>query len=104
MASILGKLFSLFGGGREGGDAKPAASSSVEYQGFTIRAEPYKEAGQYQTAGVITKEIDGVTKEHRFIRADRYASLDDAIAFTFAKGRQIIDEQGRLPGRGLFNT
>jgi hypothetical protein len=104
MASILEKFLSLFGGGgREGGPGKPAASSSVEYQGFTIRAEPYKEAGQYQTAGVIIKEIDGVTKEHRFIRADRYASLDDAIAFTHAKGRQIIDEHGRLHGRGLFD-
>ena len=103
MASIFGKFLALFGGGGEGAGAKPAASSSVEYNGFTIRAEPYKEAGQYQTAGVITKEIDGVTKEHRFIRADRYASLDDAIAFTFAKGRQIIDEHARLPGRGLFD-
>jgi hypothetical protein len=52
---------------------------------------------------VIIKEIDGVTKEHRFIRADRYASLDDAIAFTHAKGRQIIDEHGRIHGRGLFD-
>ena len=104
MASILEKFLSLFGGGREGDAAKPAASSSVEYQGFTIRAEPYKEAGQYQTAGVITKEVDGVVKEHRFIRADRYASLDDALAFTLAKGRQIIDEHHRLPGRGLFDN
>jgi hypothetical protein len=103
MASILSRFLALFGSAGEGGGAKPAASSSVEYQGFTIRAEPYKEAGQYQTAGVITKEIDGVIKEHRFIRADRYAALDDAIAFTLAKGRQIIDEHGRLPGRGLFD-
>jgi len=104
MASILERFLALFGGGGEGGGGKPAATSSIEYQGFTIRAEPYKEAGQYQTAGVITKEVDGVTKEHRFIRADRYASLDDALAFTLAKGRQIIDEHGRIPGRGLFDS
>jgi hypothetical protein len=104
MVSILGKFLALFGGGQDSGGTKPAATSSVEYEGFTIRAEPYKEAGQYQTAGVIIKEIDGVTKEHRFIRADRYASLDDALAFTLAKGRQIIDEHKRLPGRGLFDS
>ena len=102
MASILNTRRSLFGGG---GDvaAKPAASSSVEYKGFTIRATPYLEDGQYQTAGVIVREIEGVAKEHRFVRADRYAALDDAIAFTLAKGRQIIDEQERVgQGRGLF--
>ena len=105
MASILNTLRSLFGGGSDAPDPKPAASSSVEYKGFTIRAEPYKEGGQYQTAGVIAKEIDGVVKEHRFIRADRYAALDDAIAFTLAKGRQIIDQQERgAQGRGLFDS
>jgi hypothetical protein len=105
MASILQTLRSLFGGGGDAAGGKPAASSSVEYKGFTIRAEPYKEGGQYQTAGVIAKEIDGVTKEHRFIRADRYAALDDALAFTLAKGKQIVDEQERVaPGRGLFGS
>ena len=33
-------------------------------------------------------------KEHRFIRADAYASYDDAVAFTVSKARQIIDLQG----------
>ena len=33
-------------------------------------------------------------KEHRFIRADTYASRDDAIAFTISKAKQIVDQQG----------
>jgi hypothetical protein len=66
----------------------------VEYKGFIIRAAPYKNNGQYQTAGTIEREIGGVRKEHRFIRADTYAAYDDAVTFTVNKARQIIDLQG----------
>ena len=66
----------------------------VEYKGFVIRAAPYKNNGHYQTAGTIEREIGGVRKEHRFIRADAYASYDDAVTFTLNKARQIIDLQG----------
>ena len=66
----------------------------VEYNGFTIRAAPYKAERQYQTAGIITKDVGGVAKEHKFIRADRHASYDDAVEFSLAKARQIVDQQG----------
>ena len=66
----------------------------VEYKGFVIRAAPFKSEGQYQTAGVIECEIGGVHKEHQFIRADAFASYDDAVSFTLAKARQMIDLQG----------
>jgi hypothetical protein len=84
----------LFGGG---GD-KPVASAppgpSIEHKGFTIRAEPFPEQGQFQTAGVIVKEIGGETKEHRFVRADRHATREAAEEFSLVKGRLIVDEQG----------
>lgn len=85
---------SLFGGGsaRDGGPAKPVRE--VEHQGFLIQAMPYAEAGQYQVAGLISKEIDGTTKQHKFVRADRFGTLDDAADFAIMKGRQIIDQQG----------
>ena len=44
--------------------------------------------------GEIEREIDGVKKLHRFIRADRFASEEDAVTFTFAKARQIVDLNG----------
>jgi hypothetical protein len=69
-------------------------SDPVEYKGYIIRAAPYKNNAAYQTAGVIERELDGVRKEHRFIRADAYASYDDAVTFTLNKARQIIDLQG----------
>ncbi len=84
-------LKKLFGGRSEGA---PAAGKSVEHNGFTIRAEPFKAEGQFQTAGVIEKEIGGVRKQHKFIRAERHASFEAAEEFTLLKGRQIVDQQG----------
>jgi len=43
---------------------------------------------------VVAKEIGGVIKEHKFIRADRFAGLDDAVEVSLTKGRQLVDEQG----------
>jgi hypothetical protein len=86
---------SLFGRGAAAGSeaaAKPAAP--LDYKGYVICAAPYKSNGQYQTAGTIAREIDGVRKEHRFIRADAYASYEDAVTFAENKARQIVDLQG----------
>ena len=74
-------------------DAAPA-SDPVDYNGFTIRAAPFKDGARYQTAGVIEKEVAGVRKEHRFIRADSHASLETAVEFSLAKARQIVDQMG----------
>ena len=81
------------------GDLRLIALLLIEEQprhGYDIiRATPYKaEGGQYQTCGVVSKEIDGVVKEHRFIRADRFAALDDAVDISITKGQQLVDEQG----------
>ncbi len=84
-------LKKLFGGGAE---KEAAPAKSLEYKGFTIAATPYKDSGQYQTCGVISQEKEGVRREHKFIRADRFASFDEAVEFSFSKGRQIIDQQG----------
>ncbi len=80
-----------FGSGQTA-EAKPAATA--EHKGFTIEAAPYKEQGQWQLAGVISKEIDGARKEHRFVRADRFTDRDEAAELALSKARQIIDEQG----------
>jgi hypothetical protein len=82
----------LFGGRAAGKTEK--VSDPVEYKGYVIRAAPYKNNGHYQTSGTIAREVEGVHKEHRFIRADVYASYDDAVNFTLNKARQIIDLQG----------
>ena len=82
---------SLFGGGAPKAE-KPAPRE--DYNGYTIEAKPFAEGGQFQLAGRITKTIDGAVKEHSFVRADRFSSMEDAESFTFVKARQIIDQSG----------
>lgn len=84
----------LFGGGGEASSKDEPPAEAIEHNGFTIVATPFTEDGQYQTCGVISKEIDGELKQHRFVRADRFASKEDAIDVAQRKARQIIDEQG----------
>lgn len=90
--SFLKKLFGLGGGSGAAAPAAPAATQ--EHDGYLIEATPFLEGGQHQVCGTISKEIDGVRREHRFIRADRLASRDDAVDMTFRKARQIIAERG----------
>ncbi len=88
--SFLKKLFG--GGSTTKAEAGPAATA--EHSGFTIHATPYQEGGQWQMCGVIEKEIAGEAKSHRFIRADKFPSQEQAAEFTLAKARQIIDQMG----------
>jgi hypothetical protein len=90
MASMLKGLFArLFGNA-----AAPAEEDPVEYEGYRIHPTPFPRLGQYQTAGIIEKEIGGEVREHRFVRAETHSSREEAIAFSIAKAKQIIDEQG----------
>ncbi len=86
----------LFGGGSNdsGGTVESKPARQIEHKGFTIVATPYKSDGQYQTCGVVSIEVDGVLKEHRFVRADRFAGHEDAVDVSLRKGQQIVDEQG----------
>ena len=86
-------FFSALFGRRDSADTARVADP-VEYKGFIIRAAPYKNDGHYQTAGIIEREADGLHREHRFVRADAYATYEDAVTFTINKARQMIDLQG----------
>ncbi len=99
--SFLKSLFG-FGGGTEEAKGGPAATAKeAEHKGFIIRATPYKEGGQYQTAGTIVKEIGGEMKEYKFVRADRFTTIEEAADLSLSKGRQIVDEQGeKMFGKG----
>ena len=92
----LGDIFGkLFGGGGEGGAGTSSeAGEAVEHEGFTIVPEPIREGSQYRTAGVIRREVDGETKEVRFIRADNTTDRQGAMDHSVRKGMQIVDEQG----------
>jgi hypothetical protein len=94
--SFLKSLLGKFSSGAAAGAAPKAATpaKSIEHKGFTVSAAPFEQDGRYQTAGTIEKEIDGVRKQHRFIRADSHPSVDQAAEFSIQKGCQIVDQMG----------
>ncbi len=67
---------------------------ALDYKGYTIRPTPNREGGLWLTEGVITKEFADGVKERYFIRADMHSIKENADAFTIAKAKQMIDEQG----------
>jgi hypothetical protein len=69
---------------------------SLEYKGFMIEAAPYKDGGQWQLAGVITKN----GKSHRFVRADKFSDRDEAADIAVSKGQLIVDQLGD----GMFKS
>lgn len=83
----------LFGGGAAA-DAPAKPARVAEHEGYVIRATPFQESGQWQTCGMISKDIGGELKEHRFIRADRFPSQEMAADHAIVKAKQIIDQQG----------
>ena len=86
-----------FGGtdrGIEGAGPPVARAKTIMHAGYTIHATPYRAEGQFQTAGTIEKEVGGAVREHRFIRADRHPTMEDAVEFSLHKGRQIVDQRG----------
>lgn len=92
----MGILKRLFGGGGDGGKGQGEASpaEATEYNGYRIRPAPYAVEGQFQTAGIIEKDFPDGAKEHRFVRAERHGSKEEAASFALSKGRQIIDQLG----------
>lgn len=89
---MTGFLSRLFGGKSSAGEAP--AGEAVEHNGYRIRPAPFRAEGQFQTAGIIEKDFPEGVREHRFIRAEKHASKEEAEAFAITKGKQIIDEQG----------
>jgi hypothetical protein len=83
----------LFGSGKTGLD-RSAAGETVEYKGYRIRPAPFRADAQFQTAGFIEKDFPEGPREHRFIRAEKHASAEEAASFSVTKAKQIIDGSG----------
>lgn len=85
--SFLKKLFG-------GGSAKASAAAAEMHEGYIIQPAPMPEGGQFRLCAEIRKEIDGEMKTHRLIRADMFASADQAVEASVIKAKQVIKEQG----------
>ncbi|MBG1232169.1 HlyU family transcriptional regulator [Aestuariivirga litoralis] len=84
---IFGKLF---GSSSASTKTEAAAAKTMEYKGFVIEAAPYKNGGQWQLAGSVSK--DG--KVHKFVRADQFTSQTEAVDLALDKGQLIVDQLG----------
>lgn len=84
--SFLKKLFG-------GGSASSEAASEM-HEGYIITPKPMGEGGQFRLCAEIRKEVDGEMKTHRLIRADMFASADQASQAAISKAKQVIAEQG----------
>ena len=88
--SFLKKLF----GSKPTKPKTPTVVETIMYDGYKIDTTPMNEGGQFRLCAMITKEIDGVSKTHKLIRADILASKEQASEEAIRKAKQVIDEQG----------
>lgn len=72
----------------------PVADEAIEHEGFIIRPTPIAEAGQFRLCAMINREIGGIAREHKLIRADVFGSRDEAAEAAIRKAKQMIKEQG----------
>jgi hypothetical protein len=83
-------LFSrLFGGGGSASEPEPEI-----YEDVTIHADPINEGGRYRLGARLEKEINGEVKTHMLIRADTFASNEEAAEASVNKAKMVIDQQG----------
>jgi hypothetical protein len=92
--SILSSILSIFTGGSSSESAAKPMAEPQTYKDCVIHAEPIREGSQFRLAGRIEREVEGRLLQRKFIRADVFSSLDDALSGTFRKAQQIIDQNG----------
>jgi hypothetical protein len=92
MSGFFSKIFGAFtGGSRE----TPAKAEQMQMIGdYRVFATPMRDGAQYRLAGRIEVQKGEELLVRRFIRADLFASEDDAVEVTFRKAKQIIDQHG----------
>ncbi len=88
--SFFKKLF----GGSEGSGGGAKATSRETYKDFIIEASPMAEGGQYRLRAFIVESEAEDARRATVIRADLFASADQATEFAVMKAKQVIDEQG----------
>ena len=78
--SFLKRLF----GGSEAPKGEAAVAGEAEHNGFMIRATPFKEGGQFQTCGVVVKEVPDHARrqgeEHHRRRAEFWPPSGGQVA------------------------
>lgn len=82
-------LSKLFGGGK----SKPQAEPEI-HNDYRIFPEPAQAQGGFQVQARIEKDVNGETKVHQMIRADKCQSAEEAAETATFKAKMLIDQQG----------
>jgi hypothetical protein len=90
---MFGKVLKSLFGASEGGQ-KTGSSVTVDYDSYTIIAEPQQSGGQWQVRGRIEKQVGEDLKSHVFIRADTLPGESEAANEMIRKAKLMIDQQG----------
>jgi hypothetical protein len=77
-----------------GKPSAPAAAEPVLHKGYRIFPDPVKAPGGYRVAARIEKDIGGTAKVHNLVRADTFATLEEAQATSLGKAKLAIDQLG----------
>lgn len=83
----------LFGGGDKAA-VEPKSDAPIAYKDYKIVAAPMADNGQFRVSGVISKDVNGEIKTHKFIRADVFSDRDAAVQATIRKAQLIVDQSG----------
>ena len=86
----MGFLKSLFGKSEK----KAVEEEVVVYNGFNIQPCPNNGENGWTTEAMISKQIEGETVTHHFIRADSSSSRENALELIMLKARTTIDQSG----------
>lgn len=86
----MGFLKSLFGKSEK----QSVEEAVVEYNGFSIQPCPSDGKNGWTTEATISKQIEGETESHHFIRADSSASRENALELILSKAKTTIDQSG----------
>lgn len=98
MASGFGVMLRrLFGVGGGAAQAEPGGEP-VDYNGYNIRPDSFRDGVHWITAAVISKPDGDEVREHRLVRADMFPAREAADAFAVTRAKRMIDEMGD----GLF--
>lgn len=92
LASLLRRL--VMGGGAAPGARKGGEAEPVDYEGFTIRPDSFREGSHWVTAAVISKDFDAGGKTYRFVRSDMFPSQDAADEWAVVRSKRAIDDLG----------
>lgn len=94
MASGLTRLLRRLVASKGPAAVDRGSGGAVDYKGYTIRPESFKEGSHWITAGTISREFADGVQEHAFIRADMFPVKDNADECAIAKAKRLIDEMG----------